>query len=299
MLLAGAPNVDKVFDPEVVTGSHFSTRLVWQLAAVFGGSAKCELSAEEWDQVTLDYAAEVEASASSSGGSALPMAIWILLHLHSAETRERAVKDLLERNAETVANGTPEMDADATLALLTQDLQIPAALIYRVRALYAASNGDAAQQTMSLLLAGDMEDAHSVLCASVGPTAVIEQDYGALSTLLGQFEKLPQRPETWLRGGQVYADFVKLVAARGKGKDVGSLVGRLRKGLGRMGDVSGAGRSLEQRISVREIGRVVQEAEDAEREGGGGNAAGVGAGKGWGEGGKMLDAYWRAMGVVA
>lgn len=298
MLLAGSADLSRVFDPVVMTGSAFDTRLTWQLASIFNASGKCPVPDEQLDQITLNYAIEVEAAGN------LSTAAWVLLHLHDHAARERAVRALLERNAEEVTEGTAQQDADAMLELLTEQLLIPTQLIHRVRAFYAASHKDAASQTLSLILAGDIEDAHAVICTTVGPQAVIEQDYDELATLLRHFDTTSTqgRPEKWAKGGQVYLDFLRLVKGPGRGERG---MEKLKRGLRGMEGVEGEGkqRSLEERVARREMRRVVEEAEKevqgGDREvqmGGGGLEGGTAGGN---DGARMLDAYRRAMGVVA
>lgn len=293
LLLAGSADLSKVFNPMVTAGSDFDTRLTWQLAMIFNAAGRCAVPAEQLDQITMNFATEVEASGN------LWTAAWVLLHLSDWEARERAVRALLERNAEEVKNGNANQDADALLYSLTEDLHIPASLVHGVRALYAASNGDAAAQTLSLILAGDIEAAHTVVCTLVGPQAVIERDYDVLHTLLARFENLAyaQRPRDWGDGGQVFADFLRLVRGRGKERNVVSLAQKVGKGLS---GLEGMGRgSLEERVAAKEMWRVVREveAEDGGREGEGDVRMGGEAVVGSCEGLKMLNAYRRAMGM--
>ena len=292
MLLAGSADLGKVFDSMVVSGSAFDTRLTWQLATVFHATGKVTVPAEQLDQISINYATEIEAS------GALATAAWVLLHLDDAAPRGQAVRSLLERNAEEVAHGNGQEDADTMLQTLTEALRIPARMVYQVRALYAAGNGDAAAQTLSLLLAGDVEAAHTVVCTTVGPQAVIEQDYDTLSSLLSHFEKLSQRPEAWKRGGQVYADFVRLVRGQGRERNVDALAQKLRKGLAGTESGAGAKRSLEERVAVREMKRIVEEVEAEGGEGEEVDMGGMSTGAAGGEGSKMLEVYRRAMGVV-
>ena len=299
MLLAGSADLSKVFDSTVIAGSAFDSRLTWQLATIFDASGKCPVPVEQLDRITVDYATEIEVSA------VLGTAAWVLLHVRDQTGRERAVRGLLERNAEVVVHGSGALDAEGALSLLTEELRIPAPMVHRVRALYAASNGDAAGQTLSLILAGDLEEAHTVICTTVGPQAVIEQDYDGLASLLSHFETLAQRPENWAKGGQVYADFLRFVTGKGRERNVAGLVQKLRKGLQGMEGSGVVGkRSLEERVAVGEMRRVVEEAEGEGGEGDSGNVgmsgrAGGSGGEGMGEGSRMLEAYRRAMGVVA
>lgn len=298
LLLAGSADLSKVFDPMVIAGSAFDTRLTWQLATIFNASGRCPVPAEQLDQVTVNFATEVEAA------GRLWTAAWVLLHLDEEATRERAIRALLERNADEVKSGNAQVDADAMLYSLTEDLCIPSQLVHRVRALYAAGNGDAAAQTLSLILAGDIEEAHTVMCTLVGPQAVIERDYDVLHMLLARFENLAyaQRPQRWSQGGQVFGDFLRIVRGKGKERNLAAVAQKVGKALGGLEGDAGK-KSLEERVTVREMRRVVDDVlaeeggeQDVRMGGGGGAEVGMG---GESEGVRMLDAYRRAMGVVA
>lgn len=286
MLLAGSADPSKVFDPMVMAGSAFDTRLTWQVASIFNASGKCPVPTEQMDQITVNFTSEVEAQGN------LMTAAWALLHLDEAAAQERAVRALLERNAEVITLGSAEVDAETVLYELTEGPRIPSQLIHRVRALYAAGNGDAASQTLSLIFAGDVEEAHEVVCSVVGPNAVISQDYDTLATLLAHFENVAQRPQNWAKGGQVLADFLRVA----KGRSSGAVVQRLGKAVRGM---EVRGRGLEERVAVGEMRRVVEGLEGESGEGDvemGGQESGNGEGEA--DGVRMLEAYRAAMGVV-
>ena len=174
--------------------------------------------------------------------------------------------------------------------------------MWRAKALFAkGGQGNSALQAEWLLRAGDVQDAHSVLCTIVGPTAVIEQDYGRLSDLLQWFTKY--RVEGWEQGGQVYVDFLRLlrrpVGRRQRG-EIETSIQKLERSLANMQEDSDRAKSLEQRVAVIEIDRVLQE---SIREHGNSDADRVMAdAEGFMNGGgiqdDMLRTYQQAMGMA-
>ena len=143
---------------------------------------------------------------------------------------------------------------------MTQDNQIPSKLVWRAKALYAKGGlQDSGLQAEWLLRAGDGEEAHEVLCSTVGPQAVIEQDYDWLDNLLQHFGG--RRIEGWGQGGQVYIDFVLLVRAQQEHRpqrEVEASIQRLEKGLAGMEENDRGKKSLEERVALIEMGRVLE-----------------------------------------
>lgn len=114
--------------------------------------------------------------------------------------------------------------------------------------------------------AGDIEEAHRVLCTTVGPQAVIEQDYDGLSQLLQHFGG--RKVVGWEQGGQVFADFLQLVRAppsRRHTADQEATMQRLKNGLKAMGD-GGTKRILQERVALIEMGKVLEAQDDGEKD---------------------------------
>ncbi|KAK3707549.1 hypothetical protein LTR37_012044 [Vermiconidia calcicola] len=275
-----------MFDPLAVSGSAFKSRLTWQLASLLHAKEIYTLPEERLDQITNDYAAELEAA------DKLVSSAWTLLHLRDDQARPRAIAGLLDRHGDQIS--TPGQGARDTFEALVDDTNIPAPMVWRAKALYAkAGLRDPALQTRWLLNAGLTDEAHDVLCTTLGPQAVIEQDYDVLSQVLQLFRTMP---EGWQYGGQVYFDFVRMLRAREWNPEA---VNKLRTGLAGM--EFEMTKTLEKRVAVIEMGRVLEETvrehqgadQDSKMDlhGVAGDSASVGAG--------MLDRYQRAMGVVA
>jgi nuclear pore complex protein Nup98-Nup96 len=302
--------VEQLFDSATVSGSALNSRLAWQLATVLEAKDLCDFPDDKMDALTLDFASQLESA------GAWTKAAWILLHLGETSSRTIAIQGLLERNAAQLPS--PDLDQDNTLMeddsnWSLSSIAIPTSLIWSAKAVYAhAVLREPALQAKWLLYTNTEEafaEAHTVLCSTVGPRAVIEKDYTDLTDLLACFDAHGATDfGGWKHGGKIYADFVRLNALSEKQKT--NREGRntcwvLRKGLeGAQQDelVSGGGngKSLEVRVAMGEIFRVLSE---VEREIGVNPRFSFGEGMdvdGEGErGGRgLLDGYRKALGVV-
>jgi len=296
----GEAQVENLFDPATVSGSALNSRLAWQLATMLEAKDLCEFPEEKMDAVTLDYASQLEST------GVWTKAVWALLHLSEAESRKIAIRGLLERSAAQLPS--PDLDQDNTLmeddsGWSLSGMQIPTSLIWEAKAVYAhAVLHEPALQAQWLLYTSTDEasaEAHDVLCNTVGPRAVIEKDYTDLRDLLACFDKHgAQELADWKHGGKVYADFLRLIdlsEAKRHGRDGRNACWVLRKGLE---GVSEEGRSLEVRVAIGEITKVLA---DVERDIGinpkysfdGMDVDDVKGGVT-----SMLDGYRRALGVV-
>ena len=259
-LFAGQSDPARLFDPLAVSGNAFNSRLTWQLASLFKAKGHCDVPDDPLDRITYDFATELEAAGKFVSGA------WILLHLTDDEARERAMIGLLERNGDCIS--TPgvdivddnEDDVRGSFEHLTEENHVPASLIWSAKAQYAKGGlQDPYLQSEWLLQAGNAKEAHDVLCTTLGPQAIIEQDYGRLSGILQNFAKF--RVEGWEQGGQVYVDFVRLVRAQ-HGNTVSVQIQisaqRLQRGLAAMEDESGRKKTLEERVATLEMGRVLR-----------------------------------------
>jgi nuclear pore complex protein Nup98-Nup96 len=283
-----------VFDPLTVSGSAVNSRLAWQLSSLLNKRQICTTAQEQLDQLSYGFAMELE------NAGDIVNSVWALLHIVDAGARTKAVQASLRRFGGKIS--TPGLDVEnTTFQQLTQENRIPAAYLWTAKALYAnAGLRNPALQTDWLLKAGDIDAAHEVLCTTLGPQAVIQQDYAVLSHVLSVF---PRRlPDGWQCGGQVYLDFVRLVHARTKQRlspeDEGAMK-RLRRGLAEM-EEDPARQSQVERVAVIEMGKVLDDVAREHNDGGkdkkmgGMDLEGVSS-----LGAQMLRRYQEAMGVGA
>jgi nuclear pore complex protein Nup98-Nup96 len=253
--------VTSLFSPACVSGSPLNARLAWQLGTLLrrqGVLTSTDLSDETLDQLSLTLSSQLETV------NELVFALNVLLHLTNESAREGHVRDLLYRRASALYDAN---NPDALPTVLTHDFELPTQWLWHARALYARSMLDDHNAEVTYLLrAGDAPQAHTVLCRSVGPAAIIERDYDALREVLGLFyDMLPTASiENWRSGGQVYFDYIHLVDLVHRGDDDSTrdakkeVLDRLSVALpsvleGRAGKVD-----LEERVAVGEMAGLVK-----------------------------------------
>ena len=276
---AGDVDASHLCEPTTVSGSALNPRVAWQLSSLACAKGLVVLPKDKLASITLDLAAALEAS------DKLVESAWVLLHLDGAE-RQRAMSGLLQRNAHALADVEEQ---------LVQECRIPPPMISAARSLHAKAVGDTHGQVQLLLRAGNLAEAHEVLCTTVGPQAVIERDHDALA-LVGEFPR--QRPAGWEKGGQIYEAYLRLaLMSQGqKQSEEGEKVVRaLRRGLRGVEEAGMQGKTLEQRVAVLEMRRFVEQIAKARGDGwrmGKVEDGGVGAGA------TMLEKYRSAVGLV-
>ena len=180
-------------EPLTVSGSILNSRVAWQLSSMLSAKKLVALPEDNMARLTTDLAAQLETA------NKLTESAWVLLHLRQRNDRQQTVTGLLQRNAGSLASLEEQ---------LTHGCRIPQSMIFAAQSMYAKANEDAHGQAHFLLRAGQVADAHDVLCSFVGPQAVIEQDYDALA-LVNEFPT--HRPVGWEKGGQVYDVYLRLV----------------------------------------------------------------------------------------
>ena len=227
--------------PENATGRPLQHRLSFALYHALAPHFPRAARAPRADALALAFAAELEAA-----GRCL-WALLVLLHVADASARTRAVQALLAARA-------PDLDErdDALFAVVLGELQVPVAWVWEAKALHArAVTRDARAEVRYLLRAGDVEEAHRVLCATVAPGAVIERDAEGLVEVLEEFQA--EKPAGWGHGGGVYADYLTLLHGEdGQIRVLKKLVAALvetGKRLGKDGFL--------QRVATHEMSRVV------------------------------------------
>ena len=136
-------------------------------------------------------------------------ACFATLHISSPAAREQGLQDLLAHHAHDFKAD----EKDSTFKVLTKEFKIPESWIWQAKALAArAITRNRLFEVECLVLAGDWGEAHAVLRRSVGPRIVIAEDWTLLGKMLERFQNGKENIEDWAQGGQVYEDFLYLVA---------------------------------------------------------------------------------------
>ena len=309
-------NIDDILAPENVSGHPLNARLSFQLFHLFRARQKDAVDDRRLYLRTKRTAGGVDdsvlstVSESTEMGSQAPdllptigdslsltyasslhtpehwmTAAFVYTHLSSPQLREHYIRALLAFYSSTyeIQQGDEHYD------YLTKVLQIPAAWIHYAAALRAKVDGDNHKQAYHLIEAGELEEAHEVLCRSVGPASVISRDTDGLRELLGGFIPTPSaspvegsasfsastrgrgRPRAkkdpvpgWTHGGQIYFDYIHLVDLAGQqgnfrgfdeetNKEVSRLLTKLQSSLEAIAQDRWESRGLEERVALAEI----------------------------------------------
>ncbi|KAI9688364.1 MAG: hypothetical protein M1822_001313 [Bathelium mastoideum] len=279
-------SLEPILAPENLSPNPLNARLSFQLACLFHARKLASFH----DPTTLDTLALAHAAPLAASPTHWPNAIFTLLHLSSASARESAIRAVLTRHAAALdpTVSTPQPDTTSTFTYLVDTLRVPPAWLHDARATYArAVLRDPALEIAALVKAGRADAAHAVLCATVGPRAVVSGDLDALRESLGEFERVRDdndhhdqgsgnegvRVRGWEHGGGVYFDYVLAVDLAGS--ELPRVVPERREVLRRLverlpGLMAGRKESVEERVAVWEMGRWVTEAvrKEEERTGG-------------------------------
>ena len=238
---ANAPALADIVAPHNTTGNPFNSRLSFQLYHLLALRFP-QSDTNKADQLTWDFATQFESS-----GEWL-WALYAVLHLTDPKQRKTAIKSLLAQHASSIQ--------DAEYETLTINFKIPPSWIWSAKALLARSKEDPVDEVQCLIRADDMNEAHAVLCRTVAPKAIIEQDYATLQSLLEAFEQREQVPE-WELGGQVYENFIWLMEAETEEIDEKEKVQLIASLLESLPGKQEKEMEFLEKVAVKEMGRVV------------------------------------------
>jgi nuclear pore complex protein Nup98-Nup96 len=250
------------FAPESVSGNPLDARLSFQLITLFQAQkvgVAADLGPATIDALASTYAADLAATIETRP-IALTSAVWVLLHLSDANARQSAVHALLDQHAALLEPRESKIFAGL------RDLRIPDKWMYLSKALYArAVLQDPVAEAQNLLEAGEWAQAHDVVCRTVGPLAVIENDSDQLRELLGGLHDPVRKGkgnkylDAWAKGAGIYYDFVEMRDLETqKGQRWKELVAKLTRALERVSTEGGLeGKELRERAAIQIMGNVV------------------------------------------
>jgi nuclear pore complex protein Nup98-Nup96 len=216
--------LERVLLPENSQLSPLDFRLVWQLSQALAASpASLQFHDEnKADEITVAFAAQL-----TNEGSWLD-AIFVLLHLENAKSREKAIQDQLGRYARRIGS-----EDSPTFITLAQTYQIPTPWIWEAKALYMRSvEKNPGAEVQCLIRAESFKEAHRTFSREVAPKTVIELDLDTLRELLRGFKGREGMIPEWHLGGQIYLDFLELADCEKKSRAVDrQVLERLLAGL--------------------------------------------------------------------
>ncbi|KZP25015.1 hypothetical protein FIBSPDRAFT_856394 [Athelia psychrophila] len=173
-------------DPEVVSGMPEDSEADDE---VEGHSPSADLLASS-------YAGQLEAL------GLLQEAVFVLLHIEGSVGREKAIKDLLARQA-------ARLD-DWTIRGFCGSLQIPVPWVNEAKAIHALDRGEVYEAYECYLAAQLYNPAHDLAVLELAPDAIIRGDLDLLKEL---FERVHSRKvENWTSRGKVFLDYVHVLS---------------------------------------------------------------------------------------
>ncbi|OCF35297.1 nuclear pore complex protein Nup98-Nup96 [Kwoniella heveanensis BCC8398] len=196
-----AVSLDQVLRSRDTSASPIDVRLAWHLYLLLSRVLdKRDFEDREddgysatADQLTASYAAQLEVSGEWK------WAAFVLLHLETADGREKSLRNLTFRH--------PDMTAEDE-HFLTASLKVPASWIHESRAASFSSAGNAWAEYHALLQAGLWDRAHKVLIDKLAPEAVIRDDKALLRRLCSGLDG--RGAAGWEFGGKLFLEWADL-----------------------------------------------------------------------------------------
>ena len=208
--------LEEVLRPQNLQKSRLDYRFSWQLYQTLRARKIADFTpeagpdtgettpAESIVRLTLDYAWQLESAGQWT------WAVFVVLHLKDPQQRMAAILALLGRHGGSIGNG----EQDDTFRLLVHEYLISKKWVWEAKALYMRSvEQNHVAEVDYLLKANNWDEAHRTLCRIVAPRAIIEGDLDTLKHLLSNFENVDLVPD-WSMGGQVYADYLRLLSVK-------------------------------------------------------------------------------------
>lgn len=306
-------NIEDVLSPENVSGHPLNARLSFQLYSLFKArqddprepkdrkvgmptvrhsddtkfrqSFMSNTSAYENDEQADDALAELGDKLALTYAASLhtpehwTTAAFAYTYLTSPALREHYIRSSISQYIHTFNVD----ENDEVYKYLSEELRIPTEWIHSAAAVKAKSEGDDVRQALHLIKARDFEEAHQVLCRSVGPECVISRQHDALREILGEIMDAPNNSPVadnasvashgrrrkqelvhgWKRGGELYYDYIHLKDCMRRqssyrvdeelDKEITAVLSKLQKALEDVAKDSWKGRGLEERVALTEI----------------------------------------------
>ncbi|XP_070799158.1 nuclear pore complex protein Nup98-Nup96 isoform X2 [Pituophis catenifer annectens] len=196
-------DLHQLLDPRSITADPLDHRLSWHLWEALRALNYTHLSEQCQGVLNASYAAQLERE------GLWEWAVFVLLHTSNAQTRERAVRELLNRHCKLLE--LPESrDKEA---FLTQKLCVPPEWIYEAKALWARREGDKTREALYLFKAGHWNQCHQLVVRHLASDAIINENYTYLKGFLEDLAS-PERCsliQGWDTAGLVFLDYLQVI----------------------------------------------------------------------------------------
>ncbi|KAG0049113.1 hypothetical protein BGZ83_006031 [Gryganskiella cystojenkinii] len=161
-------------------------------------------------------------------------AVFVALHLEGADSRERSIRQLLERHVDLPARDSHVSDRLSSEdwirwtnesekgSFVIKTLCVPEKWLWVARATRAKYNGDLSLEVFSLLKGGEHQKGLGLILSSLAPTFILQDDLVTLGSLLAMVDQ--SRVTKWSSGGAIYQKYLDCCS------DSEGKVGRVRFG---------------------------------------------------------------------
>jgi nuclear pore complex protein Nup98-Nup96 len=193
-------------------------RLGFELATLLQSAGVLHDMDDLSDSLAIAYAASL-APRISADAQVLVLACWVLTHVADASAQETNLRSLLDRFGDILS--TSQSICDELVSDGENGLWIPLGWISSSKALYARNVlHDAVAEVRFLIEGGELRQAHDVISQTVGPAAVIEDDYASLRDIAAMIKGTDmRRGAEWERGAGLYFDYADLTHAETRGAE--------------------------------------------------------------------------------
>eukprot|EP00053_Salpingoeca_punica_P018475 m.181444 g.181444 ORF g.181444 m.181444 type:complete len:316 (+) comp17441_c1_seq26:1491-2438(+) len=177
--------------------------LFFPSSQVLVGLGHARLSSAREEQLHVGFAAQLEQA------GLWEWAVFVLMHIAEAGTREAAVRAVLQRRSVSLGKSARQAHAQA---LLTERLAVPEAWLHEAAATHAAllhSQAGAEELAEELLAAGKWNEAHSVVLQRLAAELVLGRAVERLGHFVTELARDGRSDliEDWENGGKIYVDF--------------------------------------------------------------------------------------------
>ncbi|XP_063162102.1 nuclear pore complex protein Nup98-Nup96 [Candoia aspera] len=197
-------DLHQLLDPQSVTADPLDYRLSWHLWEALRALNFTHLSEQCQGVLNASYAAQLERE------GLWEWAVFVLLHTPDARTRERAVRELLNRHCKLLEVPPESWDKEA---FLTEKLCVPPEWIYEAKALWARRQGDKPREALYLFKAGHWNQCHQLVVRHLASDAIVNENYTYLKGFLEDLSS-PQRSsliQGWDTAGLVFLDYLQVL----------------------------------------------------------------------------------------
>ncbi|XP_050416506.2 nuclear pore complex protein Nup98-Nup96 isoform X1 [Patella vulgata] len=194
--------LEKILNPVTSTSQQLDYRLSWHLLQVLQGLNYHHLSPYLTAAIHISFSAQLESI------GLWEWAVFVVLHIHEAQSRIEAVKSLLTRHVEL----STDNDYIEKESFILEELLVPSIWIHEAKAVKARYERKHDEEVDYLLQAEKWNEAHLVILEHIASDAIINENYDYLMKFLQElcFGSRSCSVLNWSTGGKVFYDYINL-----------------------------------------------------------------------------------------